>query len=52
MEKNEVKAKVAEALSQSDVGKSIVRLDPKLMEKLGVREGDVIEIEGKKLLEL
>ncbi|ADP77767.1 AAA family ATPase, CDC48 subfamily [Methanothermus fervidus DSM 2088] len=49
MEKNEVKAKVAEALSQSDVGKSIVRLDPKLMEKLGVREGDVIEIEGKKV---
>ncbi len=45
----ELKLKVAEAFSQSDVGRSIARIDPKCMEELGLRDGDIIEIEGNKL---
>ncbi|ABR56501.1 AAA family ATPase, CDC48 subfamily [Methanococcus aeolicus Nankai-3] len=37
---------VAEAY-QGDVGKSIVRIDPITMEKLNLKSGDVVEIEGK-----
>jgi transitional endoplasmic reticulum ATPase len=44
-----MKLKVAEAFSQADVGRSIARIDPACMEKLGLRDGDIIEIEGKKL---
>jgi len=49
MERKEIKLKVAEALSQSDVGRGIARLDPQSMEELGIKDGDIIEIEGKKL---
>ncbi|MDI9624179.1 MAG: CDC48 family AAA ATPase [Methanothermobacter sp.] len=49
MDKKEIKLKVAEALSQSDVGRGIARLDPQAMEELGIKDGDIIEIEGKKL---
>lgn len=45
----EMNLKVAEAFSQADVGRSIARIDPACMEKLGLRDGDIIEIEGKKL---
>mgnify|MGYP000903196528 FL=1 len=44
-----MKLKVAEAFSQSDVGRSIARIDPSCMEKLDLVDGDMIEIEGKKL---
>jgi transitional endoplasmic reticulum ATPase len=44
-----MKLKVAEAYSQGDVGRSIARIDPKCMEKLDLLDGDIIEIEGKKL---
>ncbi|WP_421078185.1 CDC48 family AAA ATPase [Methanothermococcus sp. Ax23] len=37
---------VAEAY-QGDVGKGIVRIDPITMEKLDLKSGDVVEIEGK-----
>jgi transitional endoplasmic reticulum ATPase len=40
--------KVAEAFSQADVGRSIARIDPECMQKLGLFDGDIIEIEGKK----
>ena len=46
---NELKLKVAEAFSQSDIGRSVARIDPKCMEKLNLHDGDVIEIEGNKL---
>ncbi|MCK9152428.1 CDC48 family AAA ATPase [Methanobacterium alcaliphilum] len=49
MEKNEMNLKVAEALSQSDVGRSIARIDPACMQKLDLLDGDTIEIEGKKI---
>ncbi len=49
MEKKEMELKVAEAFSQADVGRSIARIDPACMQKLDLRDGDIIEIEGKKL---
>jgi transitional endoplasmic reticulum ATPase len=49
MESKEMKLKVAEAFSQSDVGRSIARIDPACMQKLDLLDGDIIEIEGKKL---
>ncbi len=43
----EVELKVAEARS-NDVGRGIARVDPQVIEKLGLTTGDVIEITGKK----
>ncbi|WP_295722653.1 CDC48 family AAA ATPase [uncultured Methanobrevibacter sp.] len=40
--------KVAEALSQRDIGQGIVRIDPNAMGELGLEEGDLIEIKGSK----
>ncbi|MGB9749171.1 MAG: CDC48 family AAA ATPase [Candidatus Woesearchaeota archaeon] len=40
-----IKLKVAEAV-QDDVNKGIVRIDSPSMKKLGVREGEVVEIKG------
>lgn len=45
----EIKLKVAEALSQSDVGRGIARVDPSCMSKLNINDGDLIEIEGNKI---
>ncbi|GAA5819042.1 MAG: CDC48 family AAA ATPase [Methanobrevibacter sp. CfCl-M3] len=42
------KLKVAEAISQSDVGIGIAKIDPTSMKKLNLQEGDVIEIMGNK----
>lgn len=49
-EEKELSLKVGEIPSsaQSDVGIGIVRFDTRLMQKLGIREGDVVEIEGKR----
>ncbi|MBN2421577.1 CDC48 family AAA ATPase [Candidatus Woesearchaeota archaeon] len=41
----ETRLKVAEAMPD-DVNKGIVRIDHKLMKELGLREGDIVEIEG------
>src|SRR5512145_1803300 len=49
MDKKEMNLKVAEALSQSDVGRSIARIDPACMQKLDLLDGDIIEISGKKI---
>ncbi|RAP46875.1 MAG: ATPase [Methanosphaera sp. rholeuAM74] len=46
---NEIKLKVAEAFSQTDIGKSVARIDPKCMEDLNLKDGDIIEIEGNKI---
>ena len=43
----EVKLKVAEAI-QDDVNKGIVRIDNNFMQQMGVRVGDIVEIEGEK----
>src|SRR5215472_9651048 len=39
--------RVADAL-QRDVGRGIARIDPKVVEELGLTSGDVIQITGKK----
>ncbi|MDR0912794.1 MAG: CDC48 family AAA ATPase [Methanobrevibacter sp.] len=40
--------KVAEAISQRDVGRGIAKIDPAIMEKLSLKDGDIIEIKGNK----
>ncbi len=46
MKKKEAVLRVAEAYYR-DVGRSIARIDPEVMEELGLQSGDVIEIIGK-----
>ena len=43
----EIKLKVAEAI-QDDVNKGIVRIDNSFMQQIGVRVGDIVEIEGER----
>ncbi len=47
MESSEKVLKVAEAKSK-DAGRGIARVDPAVMEVLGLTPGDVVQIEGKK----
>jgi len=42
----DVKLKVAEAI-QEDVNKGIVRIDNNLMKEMGVRPGDIVEVQGE-----
>lgn len=42
---DEISLKVAEAI-QDDVNKGIVRIDSSFMHELGIRPGDIVEIEG------
>ena len=44
----EIKLKVAEALTQNDVGRNIARIDTESMGELGLRNGDLIEVIGSK----
>ncbi|HOK28166.1 MAG TPA: hypothetical protein PLI21_04005, partial [Methanomassiliicoccaceae archaeon] len=46
MERSEKVLKVAEAKSK-DAERGIARVDPAVMEVLGITAGDVIQIEGK-----
>ncbi|MBI4441320.1 CDC48 family AAA ATPase [Candidatus Woesearchaeota archaeon] len=43
----ELKCKVVEAV-QDDVNKGIVRIDSGFMQKVGVRAGDIVELEGER----
>lgn len=45
---NELKIKVAEVLAQNEIGKNIARIDTESMSKLGLHDGDLIEIIGSK----
>ncbi|MDT7890545.1 MAG: CDC48 family AAA ATPase [Candidatus Nanopusillus sp.] len=45
--RKELKLKVAEAI-QNDLYRGIVRIDAEAMKELGIRIGDIVEIEGKK----
>jgi len=45
---NEVRIKVGELTAREEAGRGIVRLDSNVMNKLGIKEGDIIEIEGSK----
>ena len=48
MAENEITLKVAEAISQKDVGQGIARLDPKVMDSLNIHERELVEITGEK----
>ncbi|MDI6799012.1 MAG: CDC48 family AAA ATPase [Candidatus Aenigmarchaeota archaeon] len=48
MEEKELRLKVGELTAREEAGRGIVRLDSSAMQKLGVKEGDVLEIEGSK----
>ena len=48
MAKDEMTLKVAESLSQKDIGQGIARLDPNVMDDLGIHERDLIEIVGER----
>lgn len=48
MVKDEMTLKVAEAISQRDIGQGIARLDPNVMEEMDLQEKDIIEIIGDK----
>jgi transitional endoplasmic reticulum ATPase len=50
MAEDNVKLRVGEVPpnAQQDVGKGIVRIDSKIMEELGIREGDAVKIEGNR----
>ena len=45
MVKKEIKLKVVEAY-QDDVNKGIVRIDSSFMKEIGIKQGDIVEIEG------
>ncbi|KXB06227.1 hypothetical protein AKJ53_01025 [candidate division MSBL1 archaeon SCGC-AAA382F02] len=47
-DKKEIKLTVAEARRQQDVGRSVARISRKVMNELGINQGDIIEIEGSK----
>lgn len=46
MVKDEMTLKVAESISQRDIGHGIARLDPEVMNEMGLQEGDLIEVVG------
>ena len=48
MTQNEKTLKVSEALSQREIGQGIARIDPNVMSELGLKERDIIEINGSK----
>jgi len=48
MAEKEVKLKVGELTAREEAGRGIVRIDSRVMQELGIREGDVVEIEGKR----
>ncbi|MBL7160514.1 MAG: CDC48 family AAA ATPase [Candidatus Aenigmarchaeota archaeon] len=48
MEENNLALKVGELTSRDEFGRGIVRIDAKTMQKLSVREGDIVELEGKR----
>jgi len=47
MAEEEIKLKVGELTGREDFGRGIIRLDANTMKKVGIKEGDVVEIEGK-----
>ncbi len=46
MVKDEVRLKVGELTAREEAGRGIVRIDSETMRELGLKEGDVVEIEG------
>jgi len=47
-ENKDIRLKVGELTAREEAGRGIVRMDSSTMHKLGIKEGDVVEIEGSK----
>ncbi|MEM5766176.1 MAG: CDC48 family AAA ATPase [Candidatus Aenigmatarchaeota archaeon] len=47
-EEREIRLKVGELTAREEAGRGIVRIDSNNMSKIGVKEGDVVEIEGSR----
>ena len=47
-EEKEIRLKVGELTAREEAGRGIVRIDSANMSKLGIKEGDVVEIEGSR----
>jgi len=45
-EKKEVELKIGELTQREEFGRGITRIDSSTMQKIGVKEGDIIELEG------
>jgi len=45
-ENKDIRLKVGELTAREEAGRGIVRMDSSTMHKLGIKEGDVVEIEG------
>ncbi len=45
---SEIRLKVGELTGRQDFGRGIARIDSNVMKKLGVKEGDVVELQGKR----
>jgi transitional endoplasmic reticulum ATPase len=45
---SEIRLKVGELTAREEAGRGIIRIDSGIMNKLGIKEGDVVEIEGGK----
>jgi len=43
-----IKLTIAEARRQEDVGRSVARISKEAMDELGIKQGDIVEIEGSK----
>jgi transitional endoplasmic reticulum ATPase len=48
MEEKEVRLRVGELTAREEAGRGMVRIDSKTMRDLGIKEGDIVEIEGSK----
>lgn len=48
MSVKEIKLKIGELTSREEYGRGISRLDSRVMRELGIKEGELIEIEGKR----
>lgn len=48
MAEKQMKLRVGELTDRDDFGRGIARIDSKLMNQIGVKEGDIIEVEGSR----
>lgn len=48
MNEKEVELRVGELTQREEFGRGIVRIDSKTMQKIGIKEGDVVELEGSR----
>lgn len=47
-EKERVELKIGELTQREEFGRGIIRINSNDMGKMGIREGDIVEIEGEK----